>query len=65
MWEILDEKIWENKLKTREDLKTALLEEWDAILASETAKGVNRMQRIFKAIIRAKGYPKNIESSLL
>ena len=58
MWEILDKKIRERKLKNREALKTALLEEWDTVPACKTENHLNCMQRRLKKIIRAKGYPK-------
>ncbi|GFW65152.1 transposable element Tcb2 transposase [Trichonephila clavipes] len=59
LWTYLDLQIRKQEIKTKNDLKKALLEEWQKIPSSVTQNLVKSVPSRLKAVIKAKGYPTN------
>lgn len=57
LWEELDRRIRKRVIRNRNDLKTALQEEWNNIPSNVTKNLVDSMPRRLNAVIKAKGYP--------
>lgn len=57
LWDHLDRQIRKHQIRNREDLKNALLEEWEKIPPSVTTNLVSSMQNRLKAVIKHKGFP--------
>ncbi|GFV49089.1 transposable element Tcb2 transposase [Trichonephila clavipes] len=59
LWDYLDRQIRKQEIKTKNDLKNDLLEEWQKIPSSVTQNLVKLVPSRLKAVIKAKGYPTN------
>ncbi|GFW24975.1 transposable element Tcb2 transposase [Trichonephila clavipes] len=59
LWDYLDRQIRKQEIKTKNDLKKALLEEWQKIPSSVTQNLVKSVPSRLRAVIKAKGYPTN------
>ncbi|GFU45071.1 uncharacterized protein TNCV_4235561 [Trichonephila clavipes] len=59
LWDYLDRQIRKQEIKTKNDLKKALFEEWQKIPSSVTQNVVKSVPYRLRAIIKAKGYPTN------
>lgn len=57
LWDFLDRQIRKHHISSKESLKNALMEEWNKIPSSLTAKLVNSMPKRLDAIIKSKGHP--------
>jgi hypothetical protein len=57
LWDHLERKIRNHHISSKEDLKIALLEEWNNIPTSVTFNLVNSMPRRLEAVIKSKGNP--------
>ncbi|GFU95337.1 transposable element Tcb1 transposase [Trichonephila clavipes] len=60
LWNYLDRQIRKQEIKTKNDLKKALLEEWQKIPSSVTQNLVKSVPSRLRAVIKAKGYPTNL-----
>jgi transposase len=59
LWDQLERKILSHHISSKEDLKIALLEEWNNIPTSVTFNLVNSVLRRLEAVIKSKGNPNN------
>ncbi|GFW37808.1 transposable element Tcb2 transposase [Trichonephila clavipes] len=59
LWDYLDRQIRKQEIKTKNDLKKALLEEWQKIPSSVTQNLVKSVPSRLIAVTKAKGYPTN------
>ncbi|GFU06261.1 transposable element Tcb2 transposase [Trichonephila clavipes] len=59
LWDYLDRQIRKQEIKTKIDLKKALLEEWQKIPSSVTQNLVKSVSSRLRDVIKAKGYPTN------
>ncbi|GFT24325.1 transposable element Tcb2 transposase [Trichonephila clavipes] len=59
LWDYLDRQIRKQEIKTKNDLKRALLEEWQKIPSSVTQNLVKSVPSRLRAVIKAEGYPTN------
>ncbi|GFY04328.1 transposable element Tcb2 transposase [Trichonephila clavipes] len=59
LWNYLDRQIRKQEIKTKNDLKKTLLEEWQKIPSSVTQNLVKSVPSRLRAVIKAKGYPTN------
>lgn len=57
LWQKLEIEIRKHDISNKNDLKKALLEEWEKIRPEYTRKLVESMPNRLKAVIRQKGYP--------
>lgn len=57
LWDVLEKKIRERTITSKEMLKNALKEEWEAISPEITAKLVGSMKRRLLEVIKRRGYP--------
>lgn len=57
LWDYLDRQIRKHEISSKEDLKNALIEEWNKIPPHVTSNLVNSMPKRIAAIINSKGYP--------
>lgn len=64
MWEVLDAKVRSRAISNKQDLISALRQEWDAIAPSVTLNLVESMPRRLQAIIHAKGIQQNIRCKI-
>lgn len=56
LWSVLENKIRNHNISNVSDLKRALQEEWDKISSDYTAKLVESMNSLLKAVLNQKGY---------
>ncbi|GFW98631.1 transposable element Tcb1 transposase [Trichonephila clavipes] len=59
LWDYLDRQIRKPEIKSKNDLKKALLAEWQKIPSSVTQNLVKSVPSRRRAVIKAKGYPTN------
>ncbi|GFV67025.1 transposable element Tcb1 transposase [Trichonephila clavipes] len=59
LWDYLDCQIRKQEIKTKNDLKKALLKEWQKIPSSVIQNLVKSVPSRLRAVIKAKGYPIN------
>ncbi|GFX92300.1 transposable element Tc1 transposase [Trichonephila clavipes] len=59
LWDYLDRQIRKQEIKTKNDLKKVILEEWPKIPSSVTQNFVKSVPSRLRAVIKAKGYPTN------
>ncbi|GFW73056.1 transposable element Tcb1 transposase [Trichonephila clavipes] len=59
LWDYLDRQIRTLEIKTKNDLKKALLEKWQKIPSFVTQNLVKSVPSRLRAVIKAKGYPTN------
>lgn len=57
LWDVLDQKIRQRSISNKNDLKTALLEEWANISRTVTENLVKSMPRRIEEVIKRKGGP--------
>ena len=56
LWALLDKNIRSHKISNKEELKKALLEEWQKITLETTQKLVQSMPTRIQALVKAKGF---------
>jgi len=59
LWDYLDRRIRKQEIKTKNDLKKALLEKWQKIPSSVTQNLLKSVPYRLRAVIKAKGYSTN------
>ncbi|GFX79451.1 transposable element Tcb2 transposase [Trichonephila clavipes] len=59
LWDYLDRQIRKQEIKTKNDLEKSLLEEWQKIPSFVTQNLVKSVPSRLRAVIKAKGDPKN------
>ena len=57
LWSLLERKIRNHVITSKEMLKTVLLEEWEKITPLETSKLVQSMQKRLLEVLHRRGYP--------
>lgn len=57
LWDELDRRVRKRTIKNKQDLKNALLEEWDLISHDYTKVLVNSMKNRLNAVLQSQGGP--------
>lgn len=57
LWDLLEKRIRQRTITSKQMLKTALKEEWEKITPEETSNLVNSMKNRLKEVIKRRGYP--------